>query len=146
MAFVCPICTLVSHHPRDEEEGYCGGCHAWTAPPAARVVRRGAGTSDPALQAVATTILLSWGLKHVRWFEHGRYAAVRPLLFTHAIIAGRLDSEMSIENQWCFHTHEAARDALAAWDGSGEPEGWHRHPDTGRRRPGGDAQREEIRA
>jgi hypothetical protein len=33
MAFTCPICTKVSHHPKDEEYGYCGHCHDFTGPP-----------------------------------------------------------------------------------------------------------------
>ena len=32
--FTCPRCGKVSHHPRDLQEGYCGLCHDWTAPPA----------------------------------------------------------------------------------------------------------------
>jgi hypothetical protein len=36
----------------------------------------------------------------------------------------------------------AAVAALIAWDGKGEPEGWFRHPMSGRRRPDGDASRE----
>lgn len=31
--FICPRCGLVSWHPKDLEEGYCGRCHDWTAPP-----------------------------------------------------------------------------------------------------------------
>lgn len=27
MAFTCPACRLVSHHPADEQERYCGQCH-----------------------------------------------------------------------------------------------------------------------
>jgi hypothetical protein len=35
---------------------------------------------------------------------------------------------------------------LKAWaaDGGKEPQGWIRHPSTGRRRPGGDASREYV--
>ena len=32
--------------------------------------------------------------------------------------------------------------ALNAWDGTGEPAGWDRHPQSGRRRPNGDASQE----
>jgi len=31
------------------------------------------------------------------------------------------------------HLGDAQR-ALAGWDGTGEPSGWHRHPSSGRRR------------
>jgi len=29
-AFRCPRCDMVSAHPTDLAEGYCGACHAWT--------------------------------------------------------------------------------------------------------------------
>lgn len=40
-------------------------------------------------------------------------------------------------DRWCYPTREAVFKALAAWDAGkgGEPEGWHKHPDTGRLRP-----------
>lgn len=31
MAITCPICSFTSHHPMDEQEGYCGHCHAFTS-------------------------------------------------------------------------------------------------------------------
>jgi hypothetical protein len=33
---------------------------------------------------------------------------------------------------------------MEAWDGDGEPDGWSRHPPTGRRRPGGDPDKEYV--
>jgi hypothetical protein len=30
MAFTCPRCNATSHHPKDEEYGYCGRCNWWT--------------------------------------------------------------------------------------------------------------------
>ena len=33
MSFTCPRCNMTSHNPHDEEEGYCGNCKTWTAPP-----------------------------------------------------------------------------------------------------------------
>lgn len=33
MAFECPKCHQVSHHPKDEEHGFCGSCHDFTGPP-----------------------------------------------------------------------------------------------------------------
>ena len=29
MAYTCPSCGAVSHHPMDEQEGYCGRCHTF---------------------------------------------------------------------------------------------------------------------
>lgn len=74
----------------------------------------------------------------------GRYAAIIPFLFTTAIIRGMLDNPIGYDDRWCYETKEAAEKAFEAWDGNGEPDGWHRHPSTGRRRPGGDAAREYM--
>lgn len=30
MSYTCPVCSRTSHHPEDEEHGYCGACHAYT--------------------------------------------------------------------------------------------------------------------
>ena len=29
-AVVCPRCEMISFHPDDIREGYCGNCHDWT--------------------------------------------------------------------------------------------------------------------
>lgn len=72
-----------------------------------------------------------------------RIAALMPLIFTTAIITLRKDesSRHSYEDRWCYHTPGAAIIALANWDGTGEPEGWHRHPASGRRRDEGGEER-----
>lgn len=83
------------------------------------------------------------GFTHYRLFPNGRDAMLMRLMFTHAIVADL--SSMYYGDRWCYHTFEAAKAALDAWDGEGEPTGWHRHPDTGRRREDGDPQRETVR-
>ena len=65
-------------------------------------------------------------------------------VFTSAIITGRVGDECSIEGRWCYHEQGAALAALDAWDGTGEPAGWHRAPFTGLRRKDGDAAQEEV--
>src|SRR5213594_3620298 len=45
---------------------------------------------------------------------------------------------------WIYPSLEAALAAAKAWDGQDEPAGWHRHPTSGRRRPGGDPEREYV--
>jgi hypothetical protein len=63
-------------------------------------------------------------------------AAINQLAYTAAIIAG-------INPLGC----EVAQLALQEWvqrGGKGEPEGWHRDPLTGRRRPDGDKSREYV--
>jgi hypothetical protein len=37
MSFTCPRCGAVSHHPKDEEHGYCGACHDFTGHPTAEL-------------------------------------------------------------------------------------------------------------
>jgi hypothetical protein len=77
-----------------------------------------------------------------RAFPNGRDACLTQLMFTCAIIA---DIEYwGYGDRWCYETYAKAKAALDAWDGEGEPAGWHRHPDTGRRREGGDPAKEEV--
>jgi hypothetical protein len=96
---------------------------------------------------------LGWRARH----EGADYLHVRPLGDGRAVYllpayAGNLRlaiGEMgapAFDDVWCFQapqTDEAWRAALG-WDGQGEPEGWYRHPHTGRRRPGGDPQRQTV--
>jgi hypothetical protein len=65
----------------------------------------------------------------------GNYVgALMRFLFTTAIIKIRINEYNFYEDRWCYKTVEDARTALAKWDGKGEPDGWHRHPTSGRRR------------
>ena len=57
---------------------------------------------------------------------------VMPLLFTHAIVSGI--NAYGYEDRWCYESYAEAKAALDAWDGTGEPNNWHRHPPSGRRR------------
>lgn len=72
----------------------------------------------------------------------GLYAGVKPLLFHWTLIIGQIGDRVGIEDNYCYPTHALALAALEAWDGTGEPTDWHRHPRTGRRRPGGDPAKE----
>ena len=49
------------------------------------------------------------------------------------------------EDRWCYHSYDAAKAALDAWDGEGKPTGWHRDPASGLKRPDGDLAREKVR-
>ena len=64
----------------------------------------------------------------------GGLSCVAKFLFTHAIIHELGNS--GYEDRWCYHTELDAARALLAWSGEDgtEPDGWHRHPDTDRRR------------
>lgn len=84
------------------------------------------------------------GYRDPRPIGNGRYACIWPLMFTHAIVVGKIGDQTSADDRWCYHDYPAAFAALEAWDGLGEPAGWHRHPATGRRRHDGDPNLEFI--
>lgn len=64
---------------------------------------------------------------------NGMYATIAPFLYTHDIIVGHMHDRYGYMNRWSFHTYDATKAALDKWDGTDEPQGWHRHPATGRR-------------
>lgn len=72
---------------------------------------------------------------------------VVPLMFTAAIITGPVGA-LGYDDRWCYvdplAALRAARRWGGPWGGVAEPDGWHRHPNTGRRREGGDPKRETI--
>ena len=77
----------------------------------------------------------------------GRWAALSRFAFTTAIITGAIGDDWGYENRWCFDSLGLAAASLTSWQlrgFEGEPLGWHRHPDSGRRRPNGDASQEYI--
>lgn len=78
---------------------------------------------------------------------NGDVACIWPLMFTHALILLDADVNHAIaqyKDRWCYCTYAKAKLALDAWDGTGEPTGWHRHPTTGRRRENGDPSKEHV--
>lgn len=79
-----------------------------------------------------------------RLLPGGRYACVYRLLYTHAIITGKIGNTGGFDDRWCYENYASAWAALDAWDGEGEPSGWHRHPGSGHRRPNGEAALEYI--
>lgn len=80
--------------------------------------------------------LWEWGdrLGHVRALDDERFVAVVPFLFTWGLIVGRKRRPFFYDDRWCYHHHPTALVAAARWDGAGEPQGWHRHVNSGRRR------------
>lgn len=84
------------------------------------------------------------GYRDPKPLPNARYAAILPLAYTHAIIVGNIGDRTGYSDRWCYHNYRAAADALDAWDGTGEPEGWHRHPVSGRRRAEGDPLMEYV--
>lgn len=87
----------------------------------------------------------SSGYVNVKRLEDGRCVGIMPLLYTHAIIEFRDD--ITIMDRWCYHSLGDAVVAMLNWgafDFVGEPDGWHRHPSSGRRRENGDPSKEII--
>lgn len=73
----------------------------------------------------------------------GRRVWAVPFMFTGALIIGSPDS-WTYDDRWCYANVALAVTQARAWgaEPGTEPAGWHRHPETGRRRPDGDPARE----
>jgi hypothetical protein len=91
-------------------------------------------------------LLRHFGYKEPRVLPDGRFTAIHDrMIYTSAIIiCSRPNINSSIDERFCYHDVETATAALAKWDGTGEPEGWHRHIPSGRRRDKGDPLKEYI--
>jgi hypothetical protein len=77
----------------------------------------------------------------------GTYIAIKQLMFTAAIIRGDVGDYCSYSDRWCYHDQIGAVLATLEWlsdKSMPEPNGWHRHPMTGRRRPDGDPSQEYV--
>ena len=85
-----------------------------------------------------------WGFQEVKLIPGGRFAAVLNYGFNWRLVTGRLLGRDTILDGWCYPTLDRAKIALEAWDGTGEPGGWLKHPPTNRCRPGCDPARESI--
>lgn len=99
------------------------------------------------VDAIAT--LLKNGYLDPVFLPNGHWAACHPFMFTAAVITGSIDEvNFGYSNRWCYETMHEARQSLKSWvanfETQLEPEGWHRHPSTGRRRPEGDAAHEYV--
>lgn len=53
-------------------------------------------------------------------------------------------NRMTFAAEYCYHDHDAAWRCALGWDGQDEPDGWYRHPMTGRRRPDGTVESEFV--
>lgn len=62
----------------------------------------------------------------------GRFVGTHRLLFHYTF---HIDIDLiGYADRYCFATYELAKKAFDEWTGEGDPEGWHRHPPSGRRR------------
>ncbi len=80
-----------------------------------------------------------------------RYAALTPMLFGKWRLKVGPVSRLTVwayrdDAEYCYESFDQAKAAMEAYDGVEEPSGWFRCPSDGRRRPDGDASREEVRA
>lgn len=83
----------------------------------------------------------------VRRVDDCRWMAVVPFIYTDAIVWGWITDTMFYEDRWCYDSPAKAIIYGTAWDGNAphtEPDGWHRHPRSGRRREGGDESKEYV--
>lgn len=77
----------------------------------------------------------------------GNYVAIKPLLFHWTMIIGPIGDLDGYSDRYCYEDELLAVTALDEWQKrgwQGEPIGWHRHPNSGRRRPGGVASKEYV--
>lgn len=74
--------------------------------------------------------------------DRRQVVAIAPMIFTAAIIT--MTDNTGYNDRWCYADVASAKAALDAWSGNigTEPDGWKRHPRTGRRRTDGDPARE----
>jgi hypothetical protein len=77
-------------------------------------------------------------------FTHGLGWWIYPTIFGARLCVGSPDDLLFLDDVWCYDGFGSAYEAVCAWRGLGEPQGWHRHPRTGRRRPEGDRQKEYV--
>jgi hypothetical protein len=92
----------------------------------------------PLDQAKYLTTMIGMGYYSIKPIRDNEYwTGLMNLMFTTAIMVGKMGDEISIYDRWCYHSREDAQKALDNWNGIGEPDGWHRHPQSGRRRQNG---------
>lgn len=92
------------------------------------------GVEDPA--AFFDVLCRQNYYRHVTITKDGSICVVFSFAYTDAILSDL--NWCGYGDRWCFEKTYAqikTRLALEAWmrDGTEEPTGWHRHPDTGRR-------------
>ena len=81
-----------------------------------------------------------------KFLDDGRAIVVYQMIFTARVCIGPDDSQ-TYDDAWCYDNVAQACEAVLEWDGNGDPpDGWHRHIGSGRRRPGGDPEKEYVEA
>lgn len=84
------------------------------------------------------------------WYLHKRELGDGRTLYLEPMLPGHLSLCLAHDKwnleRWCYHDHDAAWRAVLGWNGKGDPEGWYRHPLSGRRRHESDPELEYINA
>lgn len=78
---------------------------------------------------------------------NGLWYGFKRLMFHWTLVVGEIGNRHEMTDRWCYATDTLAELAMTEWASrgfKGEPNGWHRHPATGRRRPNGDSSKEYI--
>jgi hypothetical protein len=76
-----------------------------------------------------------------------QWVGIKRLMFHWTMHVGRLHDMIGHDERFCYQTFDLAATALTDWmvrEFEDEPENWHRHPNTSRRRPDGDPTREYL--
>lgn len=88
--------------------------------------------------------------EYARDLKDGTFVLAHRLMFHWMLIRGFLHDHNGYFDRWCYKDEQAAVKALTDFVEEPpvgyEPVGWHRHPPTHRRRPGGDPALEYIEA
>lgn len=80
-----------------------------------------------------------------RVLEDGRVVRLHKMFGDNTRITLSKDEDSQcFEQMYCYHDKVKAVVQAVKWDGNGDPEGWYRHINTGRRRPDGDPAKEYI--
>jgi hypothetical protein len=83
-------------------------------------------TSDPLFDGIREYY------RDFRKLPDGRYIGTLRLLYHWTI---HVDIDFGgYADRYCFKNYALARAAFDAWDGTGDPDYWHNHPGSGRRR------------
>jgi len=82
-----------------------------------------------------------------RVLPDGHDVTVYPMTFgTARLCLGYEDDEVNVLDAYCYDDPALACVAAEQWSGEGDPlDGWTRHINSGRRRPGGDPTKETVR-
>lgn len=84
------------------------------------------------------------GALYWRDLGDGQEIVVYPMTFGKARLC--FSENNLITNGYCYQDPSLAVRAGKQWSGEGDPlDGWHRNPFDGRRREGGDPEKEEVR-